>query len=244
MSTGPLGGGGGRERPGARLPTVLAVAAATVLLAACGSPPRYQYVANTDRSMVVQLPADWKQIDITALGAAASTSARWTAVFDGSGQGDPGILRSKLPIPLTSAPVVQMLSIRIDAGQQVTDDELRDVLTPNTPHELLKFQRQGFVDDAQLSNYVHEESKVDTSTAHGLRIKSLYAFDTTGILAKDVDSTPTPSQEAVVVDKVAVADRANRHIHVIQIWCSVACYRANSTQIDQIMSTYTVKAQS
>jgi hypothetical protein len=244
MSTDPLGGGDGRQRPGARLPTVLAVATATVLLAACGSPPRYQYVANTDRSMVVRLPVDWKQIDVSALGLAASTSARWTAVYDGSGQGNPGILRSKLPIPLTSDPVVQMLSIRIEAGQKVTDDELRDALTPNTVHELLKLQRQGFVDDAQLSNYLHEESKIDTSTAHGLRIKSLYAFDTTGILAKDVDSTPTPSQESVVVDKLAVTDRANRHLHVIQISCSAACYRANTTLIDQIMSTYTVKAQS
>jgi hypothetical protein len=42
---------------------------------------------------------------------------------------------------------------------------------------------------------------------------------------------------------MAVADRTGEHLHVIQIWCSVACFAKNQQVVDQIMSSFTVKAQ-
>jgi hypothetical protein len=248
MSTDPLGRGGGwarrwtlpRRRPGARATTVAAGAAA--LLAACGSPPPYQYVASADRSLVVKLPAGWASVDPTALGYAKPTASRWVAFYDGAGKADPSHFESKLPISPPDDPVVQMLTVKL-GGSAVTEEVLRDALTPGSRHALVKFANQAQLDDTAVTDFGSKEQVVDTPQATGLRVTSLFSFDVSDLAARSVTDKPVVPDVTVVVDKMAVADRAGEHLHVIQIWCSVACFAKNQQVVDQIMSSFTVKAQ-
>ena len=240
MSTDPRGEAPGRDglRRARRALPVAAAASALALVAGCGAPPDYQYVASADRSMVVKLPASWKSLDPTALGYAKPTSKQWTAFFDGSGQADPAHFQTKLPISPPDSPVVQLLTVARNGDGPVPPEVLKDALTPGSLHELIKFAKQADLDDASVTDYGVKEDTVETAQATGLRLRSLFSFDVKGITADQ--NAPDVS---VIVDKLALADRQGRHIHVIQIWCSVECYTKNETLIGQIMSSYTVKAQ-
>lgn len=222
----------------ARRALPVAAAMSALALGGCGAPPDYQYVASADRSMVVKLPASWTSLDPTDLGYAKPTSKQWTAFYDGSGQADPNHFQTKLPISPPDAPVVQLLTVARDGDGPVPQSVLKDALTPGSLHELIKFAKQANLDDAAVTDYGVKEDAVQTPQATGLRLRSLFSFDVKGITADQ--NAPDVS---VIVDKLALADRQGRHIHVIQIWCSVECYTQNETLIDQIMSSYTVKAQ-
>ena len=246
MTTDPRGETPGRAGPrrARRAVTVGAAAAVLALVAGCGSPPDYQYVANGDRTIVVKLPASWKSVDPTQLGYPKPTSKQWMAFYDGSGKADPNNFQTKLPISPPDQPVVQMLTItRSGNTGPVPEEVLRDALTPSTKHELIKFIRQANLDDAAVTDYGAQEQAIDTPQATGLRIQSMFAFDVKGIVAQSVNDNPAVPDVRVIVDKLAVADRSGKHIHVIQIWCSVECFAQNQKVIDQVMSSYTVKAQ-
>jgi hypothetical protein len=240
MSTDPLGMGPGWARA---LTAALTAVVPAVVLAGCGSPPPYQYVASADRSIVVKLPAGWTSVDPTALGYAKPTASRWVAFYDGSGQADPSHFESKLPISPPDEPVVQMLTVKLGGSGPVTEDVLRDALTPGSRHALVKFANQAQLDDTAVTDFGSKEQVVDTPEATGLRVTSLFSFDVSDLAAKSVSDKPAVPDVTVVVDKMAVADRSGEHLHVIQIWCSVACFAKNEQVVDQIMSSYTVKAQ-
>ena len=239
MTTDPRGGSDARTgRRARRAVTVGAAAAALAVLAGCSSAPDYQYVANSDRSIVVKLPASWKSVDPTELGYAKPTRKQWMAFYDGSGQGDPNHFQTKLPISPPEQPVVQMLTVARSGDGPVPQSVLEDVLTPGSLHELIKFAKQASLDDAAVTDYKVKRDTIDTPQATGLRIRSLFSFDVKGIMADQ-----SAQDVSVIVDKLAVADRSGKHIHVIQVWCSLQCFAQNESLIDQVMSTYTVKAQ-
>lgn len=223
-----------------------AVAGATVtaLVAGCGgAAPTHQYVASADRSIVVKLPATWKPVDPTELGYNKPTASQWIAFYDGSGKGNPADFMSKLPISAPTAPVLQLVTAKRTTDGEVSLDELRDALTPSTPHEVVKFAKRASLDDAPVAGYDTSEEIVDTATAKGVRIRSRFEFDISNMAATSLKTqAPTRPPVSVVVDKLAVADKVGKHVHVIQIWCTRLCFLENQAQIDQIMSSYTVKS--
>ncbi len=245
MTANPPGADGSTRTasPRVRRGTLLGAALAVGVLAGCGSGPGYQYVANGDRSMVVKVPTGWVAVDNKTLGVTSSSDA-WQAYYDGSGAPDADHFETKLPISPPDTPAMRLLSVKTDPGTQVPDSELRDLLTPNNPHELVKFARQSWLDDVEMSNFaVLSESTVDTGQAHGVRIRSAYAFNVGSLLGKGLTDQASSTQQVVVVDKIAVASKDGRHVHVIQVWCSLECFRDNQDQIDEVLSSYTVKLQ-
>ena len=245
MTTDPRGGTGARAGRRARhAVTVGAAGCALGLLAGCSSPPDYQYVANGDRTIVVKLPASWKSVDPTKVGYPKSTSKQWMAFYDGSGKADPNNFDSKLPISPPDQPVVQMVTLVEKGGTgPVPESVLRDLLTPGTKHAVVKFANQAMIDDTALTDFKTQDQTIDTPQATGVRMQSLFAFNIKDLAAKSISDKPEIPDVRVIVDKIAVADRAGKHIHVIQIWCTAECMQANASVIDQIMSSYTVKAQ-
>lgn len=213
----------------ARTVGVLGLAAVVgATLAGCGvggGDSSYRYVASLDRSLVVKVPQTWQEVSPESVGF-TSTSDQWRAYYDGSGKADPGnFVSTDSPVTTPSAPVVKMASIKIPKGTDVSDQELADSLLPTSEKGVVKLAKQAWLQDVTLKFAPIDTKTVDTATSHGVRTTTAFQVD----------------DQIVIVEKLAVIDKERTHVHLIQAWCTQACYQANEKQIDQVFASFTVK---
>jgi hypothetical protein len=203
-------------------------ALAAVLVAACGS-PSYHYVKNSADNTYFKVPASWRQIDqktlVEALGAESSTGGEptsWMVAFDASDNPSPTHLIERD----TNVPIVYATVRRLAPEQrgQVSFDSLRDVLLPvtsaaradQTPQTSI-FTDFGLLDETVLT------------PGSGIRgVHAVFTYRVQGGPPQTFDQTSYVNDDA-------------SKVYVLLVRCSATCYEQRREEIQDVVSSFTVR---
>jgi hypothetical protein len=199
-------------------------ALATVGLTACGS-PAYTYVADSSASTYYKVPTEWHQISQHDLNAAlkaagGSGSGIWSTAFDGSSAPTANDNNSvSLTQPFVFAEVGHLSST---ASNQLSYDSMRDLWLPVTSQTRQTDTQAGFPG----TNFTQSRDQTISGKqgVHGVRETFQYTF--AGV-------TDTFDEE--------VLTNANQTVlYTVQVHCTDTCYSQNVSNINTVMSSFTV----
>lgn len=202
------------NRPSRPTLLVLALAVAVAgLLAGCGR-SGYQYVENGDDTVFVKIPDDW---DVVSKG-----NVDYAITPDDSPQRLPGENVVPWRAVFNAAPDVRLTSADHVAGfveVQPVDRRMRAELDLRAffPVDLTTSE-----DGTEVVRHV----LVTAGEISGHRIAWRRVTET--------------GQE-IIGDRLVMTDGLNSVVYTVGVGCSVVCYTANATSIDEIMDTFTVE---
>jgi hypothetical protein len=190
--------------------------------------PQYTYVANSGASTYFKVPHGWHQINPGSLSEiliqeTGSSAAGWTVAYEGGGK---PTARDFLNFD-TSQPFVfaEIGTLNSSASQGLSYNVLRDFFLPVTSTTRQQ-EPQGY----PLTNFKQIRDQVLTSGqgVHGVRETFDYTY--TGI-------TDT-------FDEVALTNADSTEVYLLVLHCTSSCYDTEQTQINDVMSSFTVRSPS
>lgn len=199
-------------------------ALATVALSACGA-PAYIYVADSSAGTYYKVPSQWHQISQQDLNAAikaagGSSAGIWTTAFDANTAPSADHNGSvSLTQPYVYAQVGQLSTTGSD---ELSYDAMRDLWLPVTSTARQTDSSEGFPG----TNFTQIRDQMITAKqgVHGVRETFQYTFN--GV-------TDTFDEEVLTnADQTA--------LYTIEVHCTDSCYSHNESNIDTIMSSFTV----
>ena len=197
-----------------------------VTLSGCAA-PQYTYVANSSESTYFKVPENWHQIGASALSHAMQEdlggSAGWSVAYEAGG--DPtanDFLSFGDAHPFVFAEIGTLSST---ASQALSYDSLRDFLLPVT-----STARQNVPQGYPLTNFTQSRDQVLTlgQGVHGVR--ETFSYTLSG-------STDT-------FDQVALTNADQTTVYFLLLHCTTSCYNSDQTEINQVMSSFTVRSSS
>jgi hypothetical protein len=198
-----------------------------VFLAGCGA-PAYTYVANSNQNTYFKVPDGWHQISASALNSelksANSSGAGWTVAYEAGKKPSAGDMFSfSTARPFVFAEVGDLSST---GSASLSYDSLRDSFLPvtSTARQELSEENSPFTDFKQIRDQVLTLGQ----GVHGVR--ETYDYTYTG----GVTDT---------FDQVALTNADQTVVYLLVLHCTTACYSANQTQINDVMSSFTVRSQ-
>jgi hypothetical protein len=213
-----------------RICTGLVLAAAALLVAACGA-PEYTYVTNSADRTYLRVPATWQQIDERSLQDALgidpsidlSESGFWLEGYDAdAAPSATHLLGSHADAPVLFVGVQQVPAA---ARGQVSLDYMRDVFWPVSPSGQEKVAQNPA---SPFSGFAIMDDEVLTP-GDGLRgVHSIYRF-------RIMDG---PAQ---VFDQTVYANDDASKIYIFFVRCSAECYEQRQQEIDNVVSSFTVR---
>jgi hypothetical protein len=208
---------GTRGRRGLRL----LAAAAVVTLAACAA-PAHTFVASPDADLVLRLPSSWSTVRNEASNDSATgqPDGNWNAVFDASKQPDPKHvdLSTEVSAPVAYARVSVLDS---DTANGMDADQLRDIVLPFTAAARAKVATDSRAKTfKQISDY-----DVHSPVASGVHV--VYSYDL--------------GHGREVFDQTAMIGSKKTRVYLLIVRCDQACYDAHKKEIDDVVSSFTVK---
>jgi hypothetical protein len=197
---------------------------ATVALSGCGA-PSYTYVADTSAGTYYKVPAQWHEISQQDLNAAikaagGSSAGIWTTAFDANAA--PSVDHNgsvSLSQPYVYAQVGQLSST---GTAQLSYDAMRDLWLPVTSTARQNYASQGF--PGTNFTQIRDQTIAAKQGVHGVRETFQYTFG--GI-------TDT-------FDEVVLTNADQTTLYTLEVHCTETCYTRNETNIDTIMSSFTV----
>ncbi|MET0275529.1 MAG: hypothetical protein ABW211_01650 [Acidimicrobiia bacterium] len=202
---------------------VAAVVACAVLLSACGS-SGFHYVKSSEDKTYFKVPSNWKLYDNDALFEAAKAdmtaadleSARqnqWAAIFDAHPKPALSHVTSRSP----SFPVGRALveKISAEAADGVSLSSLRNL-------------------------FYNIDTKVQNETATVLTYEPVERDG--GFHGSHLVATLKSSKGESVLNQITLLDQATSKVYAIAIKCSTKCYEKNKSKIEQVIDSWTVKA--
>jgi hypothetical protein len=209
---------------------VLLVLAVVALLAGCGG-PEYTYVTNSEDRTYLRIPHSWQPIDgrelSEAIGLDPSRDDReqgfWLAAYDA----DPKPSTDHLLGPHSASPalIVGVRHVPMAARGQVSLDGMRDMFWPVSPSAREQAAANPF---AQFSSFGLISDEVLTP-GEGLRgVHTVYRYRIEGGPAQIFDQT------------VYVNDDASK-LYIFYIRCSSECYEQRRQEIENVVSSFTVR---
>lgn len=204
--------------------TFLLMSALAVALSACGA-PAYTYVADSAAGTYYKVPAQWHQISQKEINAAiqaagGSSAGVWSTAFDASPAPSAGHNNS---IDLTQPYVfAQVGQLSATGSSQLSYDAMRDIWLPVTATARQQEASAGFPG----TNFTQLRDQVITAKqgVHGVRETFQYTFN--GV-------TDTFDEEVLTN-----ADQTS--LYLLQVHCTEACYSQNQSNINTIMTSFTV----
>jgi hypothetical protein len=196
-----------------------------VVLSGCAA-PQYTYVANSGESTYFKVPNGWHQIPPSSLSKAMQqdlgSSAGWAVAYEA---GDPtanDFLSFGDNRPFVFALVGQLDST---TSQSLSYDALKDYLLPVT-----STARQSVPTGYPLTNFaqIRDQTLTPGDGVHGVR----ETFDY------------TLSGAADTFDEVALTNADQNTVYFLLLHCTTSCYNSDQTQINQVMSSFTVRSSS
>jgi hypothetical protein len=199
-------------------------ALATVALSGCGA-PSYTYVADSKAGTYYKVPAQWHEISQKDLNAAitaagGSSSGIWTTAFDANTAPSADHNGSvSLTQPYVYAQVGQLSST---GSAELSYDAMRDLWLPVTSTARQTDASEGF--PGTNFTQIRDQTITASQGVHGVRETFQYTFD--GV-------TDT-------FDEVVLTNADQTNLYTLEIHCTDSCYTHNETNIDTIMSSFTV----
>ena len=198
---------------------------AMVALTGCGA-PAYTYVADDSAGTFYKVPAQWHEISQQDLSKqieaeGGSSAGVWLTAFDGNSSPNASDDASlTLNEPYVSAQVGELSST---ASSELSYDAMRDMWLPVTSEGQQAAQESGTFGG---TNFVQLRDQTITAAqgVHGVRETFDYTF----------------GQNTDTFDEEVLTNADQTELYVVEIHCSKACYSQNQSQIDTIMTSFTV----
>jgi hypothetical protein len=195
-------------------------------LSGCAA-PQYTYVANSGESAYFKVPHSWHQIGQSALNKAEQQdlggTAGWSVAYDaGTSPTASDLLSFGADHPFVFSEIGALSST---ASQSLSYDSLKDFLLPVT-----STARQALPTGYPLTGFAQIRDQVLTpgNGVHGVRETFSY----------------TLSGTADTFDEVALTNANQTKIYFLLLHCTTSCYSSDQTQINQVMSSFTVRSSS
>jgi len=199
-----------------------------VTLSGCGA-PQYTYVANSSKSTYFKVPHGWHQINGDALQHAmeevlgGNAGAAWQVAYEaGSKPNANDFLSFGADQPFVFAEIGTLSST---ASQELSYDSLRDFFLPVTATA-----RQNVPSGFPLTGFkqIRDENLTPGLGVHGVRETFDYTYE---------GSTDT-------FDEVALTNAEQTVVYFLMLHCTTSCYGSDQTEINDVMSSFTVRSSS
>ena len=199
-----------------------------VALSGCAA-PQYTYVANSSTNTYFKVPYAWHKISDSSLSselksATGGAGGGWTVAYEAGHQPKAGdFLSFATAHPFVFAEVGQLSST---ASSALSYDSLRDFFLPVTSTARQNATTQGF----PLTGFTQIRDQVLTlgQGVHGVRETFDYTF--TGGTAD-------------TFDEVALTNADQTSVYLLVLHRTTSCYSRDQTQINDVMSSFTIRSQ-
>jgi hypothetical protein len=199
-----------------------------VTLTGCGA-PQYTYVANSSESTYFKVPHGWQQISQSALDheldEVEGGTAGWAVAYEaGSKPTANDFLAFDTNQPFVFA---EIGTLTTTASRELSYDSLEDMFgLPVTSQA-----RQDAGSSFPLTNFkqLRDETLTPGQGVHGVR----ETFDYT--LNGDLTDT---------FDEVALTNADQTEVYLLVLHCTQACYNNDQTEINDVMSSFTIRSSS
>jgi hypothetical protein len=200
-----------------------------VMVAACAA-PQFTYVANSESQTYFKVPNGWHKISDTALAralgggnSAAIPNGVWSVGYDGSTAPSAAhIFGASATQPFALA-LVERLSAT--ASNEMSYNTLRDVFLPVTAATRQNAAKRGFA----LTGFHLVQDAVLTpgQGVHGVRDIFNYTF---------------PDGRTDTFDQIAFTNADATKLYLLVLHCTASCYLKHASEIDTVMSSFTVRS--
>ena len=205
---------------------ILLVAALTTFgLSGCGA-PQYTYVSDSSAKAFYKVPHAWHQISQKSLNAALAAAGGsgdgvWSTAYDAdSAPSADHFLAADVGQPFVFAEVGTLTPT---VSAELSYNMLRDFMLPVTSTARQQDAQSGF----PLTNF--KQLRDDTITGkqgvHGVRETFQYTF---------------PNGTADTFDEDVLTNADQTEVYFLMVHCTNACYTQNQTNINTVMSSFTV----
>jgi len=212
-----------------RVLSLCVVGAVVAGLNACGT-PAYTYVKNSADSTYFKVPSSWQAIDQqalqNALGGDQSTAngepASWMVAYDAADTPSPAhLVERDTGLPIVYA-TVRKLSPQMRG--QVSFDSLRDMLLPVT-----SAARAGQTAQASIfTDFTLLDESVLTPGAGIRGVHEVFRYRVQGGPPQTFDQTSYVNDDA-------------SKVYVLLVRCSTECYEQRRDEIQDVVSSFTVR---
>ncbi len=194
-------------------------------LSACGA-PQYTYVADSAAGTYYKVPYSWHRISQQSLDAAleaagGSSAGIWSTAFDaGTSPSASHFLAPDVSQPFVFAEVG---TLSPTASNELSYNMLRDFMLPVTANARQADAAAGF----PLTNFkqLRDETITARQGVHGVRETFQYTF---------------PNGIADTFDEDVLTNADQTVVYFLMVHCTDACYSKNQSNIDTVMSSFTV----
>jgi hypothetical protein len=198
-----------------------------VTVTGCGA-PQYTYVANSSQSTYFKVPYGWHKIDAGALqkavqAALGSGGPGWQVAYQaGKAPTANDFLSFGADQPFVFA---EIGSLTATSSQQLSYDSLRDFFLP-----VSSTARQSEPAGYPLTGFKQIRDQVLTpgQGVHGVRETFDYTYQ---------GSTDT-------FDEIALTNAEDTVVYFMVLHCTTSCYSTDQTQINDVMSSFTIRSSS
>ena len=198
-----------------------------VTLSGCGA-PQYTYVANSSQSTYFKVPYNWHKIGDGALDnilkELGSSGAGWMVAYEaGTTPTANDFLSFGADQPFVFAEVGTLTST---ASQELSYDSLEDIF--GLP--VSSAARQQVASNYPLTDFksLRDEQLTPGQGVHGVR----ETFDYTDGIVTDT------------FDEVALTNADQTEVYLLVLHCTSTCYSNDQTEINDVMSSFTVRSSS
>ena len=199
-----------------------------VTLSGCGA-PQYTYVANSSQSTYFKVPHGWHKIGDGALNnilkeLTGSSGAGWQVAYEaGTNPTASDFLSFDNSQPFVFAEVGMLTST---ASQELSYESLEDIF--GLP--VSSAARQNVPPDFPLTDFksLRDQDLTPGQGVHGVR--------------ETFDYTDGPMTDTF--DEVALTNADQTEVYLLVLHCTSTCYSNNQTEINDVMSSFTVRSSS
>ena len=191
--------------------------------------PQFTYVKDSSANAYFKVPYHWHKISASSLSAQLkrtgfSTGAGlWEAGYDADGVPSASHMFSDSAMRPFAFAFVEPLSLA--ASNAMSYNLLRDFMLPVTPPRRQELASRGF----PLTRFQLLNDSVITpgSGVHGIREIFSYTY---------------PDGSTDTFDQVALTNSNSTMVYLLLVHCLSSCYSKNSSQIDTVMKSFTVRS--
>jgi hypothetical protein len=204
------------------------LAVPVIAVAGCGA-PQFSYVADTSAKTYFKVPYGWHRIGDSSLAAQLKSNGfstgggLWDVGYDADGRPSAShVLSPAATKPFALALVAPLSQM---GSSEMSYNLLRDFILPVTPPRRQQAASGGF----PLTRFQLISDAVITpgTGVHGVREVFSYTY---------------PDGHTDTFDQVALTDSNDTMVYLLLVHCQSTCYSKNSSQIDTVMTSFTVRS--
>jgi hypothetical protein len=198
-----------------------------VTVTGCGA-PQYTYVANSSQSTYFKVPHGWHQIGGSALQKVEAEvqypAGAWQVAYEAGGSANAGdFLGFGADHPFVFAEIGTLTQA---GSQDLSYNVLRDIFLPVTStarqNEPAGYPLTGF-------KQIRDQNLTPGLGVHGVR--ETFEYTLNGGLTD-------------TFDEIALTNAEDTVVYFLVLHCTTSCYSSDQTQINDVMSSFTIRSSS